>query len=58
MKETMKLSRKMQLQVDSKIRHALATSQPLMMIPRPTIAKIQPRPESDKVDGNGTGHSE
>jgi hypothetical protein len=56
MKESMKLSRKMQLQVDSKIRHALATSQPLM-IPRIAATEMHPRPALDKADGNGTGHS-
>ena len=57
MKESMKLSRKMQLQVDSKIRHALATSQPLM-IPRIVTTETQPRPAPDQADGNGTGHSQ
>jgi hypothetical protein len=56
MKESMKLSRKMQLQVDSKIRHALATSQHLM-IPRIAATQTQPRPEMDKADGNDAGHS-
>jgi hypothetical protein len=52
----MKFSRKMQLQVDSKIRHVLATSQHLM-IPRIATAETHARPSLDKADGNGTGHS-
>jgi hypothetical protein len=57
MKESMKLSRKMQFQVESKIRHALATSQPLK-IPRPSIAKIQPKAVEDGDDGTDTDHSQ
>jgi hypothetical protein len=56
MKETMKLSRKMQLHVDSRIRHSLATSQPLR-IPRIVTTETQPRPGLDNANGNGTGHS-
>jgi hypothetical protein len=47
----MKLSRKMQLQVDSKIRHSMATSQPLVM-KRSLTTESQPKPESGKADGN------
>jgi len=52
----MKLSRKLQLQVDSKIRHTLATSQHLM-IPRSPTTGTHPKPEPGKADGNDTGHS-
>jgi len=52
----MKLSRKMQLQVDSKIRHSMATTQ-LLVMRRSSATGTHPRPELDKADGNDTGHS-
>jgi len=54
--ESMKFSRKMQLQLDSKIRHAMATSQ-LLVIKRSSTTETHPRPEMDKADGNGADHS-
>jgi hypothetical protein len=56
MKATVKLTRKLQLHIDSKIRHALATSQPLM-IPQSSTTGTQPKPEADKANGNGADHS-
>jgi hypothetical protein len=54
--KSMKFSRKMQLQLDSKIRHAMATSQ-LLVGKRSSATETHPRPEMDKADGNGAGHS-
>jgi hypothetical protein len=47
----MKLSRKMQSQIESKIRHSMVTSQ-LLIMKRSTTGTL-PRPESDKVDNAG-----
>ena len=51
----MKLSRKMQLQVESKIRHSMATSQSLMK--RSATTGTLPKSELGKADGNDAGQS-
>jgi hypothetical protein len=53
---SMKVTRKLQSQFEVKVKHALTQSQPLM-IPRPTIARIQPKAAVDKTEENATGHS-
>jgi len=52
----MKISRKMQRQVEIKIRHAMATGQ-LPVMERNSTTGHYPRPDLDKADGNDTGHS-
>jgi hypothetical protein len=52
----MKVTRKLQSQFEVKIKHALTQSQPLMM-PRPTIARVQPKAVVENANGNGADHS-
>jgi len=51
----MKLSRKMQQQVESKIRHSMATSQSLMK--RSSTTGTLPKPEFVRADGIGMDQS-
>jgi hypothetical protein len=51
----MKITRKMQRQVELKIRHAMATGQ-LPIVERNSTAGNQ-RQELDKADGSDAGHS-
>jgi len=52
----MKVSRKMQIHVEAKIRHAIATG-PLPFVERSSTAAAQPRQVLDKANGNDTSHS-
>lgn len=52
----MKVSRKMQIHVEAKIRHAIATG-PLPFVERSSTTETQPRQESDKTHGSDTGQS-
>jgi hypothetical protein len=52
----MRISRKMQRQVEIKIRHAMATGQ-LPVVERNSTTGNYPRPELDRADGNDAGHS-
>lgn len=52
----MKITRKMQRQVELKIRHAMATGQ-LPIVERNSTAGNHQRQELEKADGNDTGHS-
>jgi hypothetical protein len=53
---SMKVTRKLQSQFEVRVKHALTQSQPLML-PRPTMARIQPKAVVHQGDENGTGHS-
>jgi hypothetical protein len=52
----MKITRKMQRQVELKIRHAMATGQ-LPILERNSTTGNHPRQEFEKADGNDAGHS-
>jgi hypothetical protein len=52
----MKISRKMQRQVEMKIRHAMATGQ-LPIVERNSTTGNHSRQESGKMDGSDMGHS-
>jgi hypothetical protein len=54
--DRIKIFRKMQRQVEIKIRHAVATGRLHNVEPSSTTG-THPRPELDKADGNGTGYS-
>jgi hypothetical protein len=52
----MKITRKMQRQVELKIRHAMATGQ-LPIVERNSLTGSHQRQELEKADGNDAGHS-
>lgn len=52
----MKISRKLQRQVELKIQHAIATGR-LPVIQRSSSHGTDSKHEMDRTDGNGNGHS-